>query len=54
MSEAAKKVIWTKKFIAELGVVLEIEVPVPLYYNNNGAVVQAKESMSYQKFKHIL
>ena len=29
-SEAAKKVVWMKKFIMELGVILEIEGPVPL------------------------
>ena len=43
-----------KKFIIELGVVLEIEQSVPLYYDNTGVVAQAKELRSRHKFKHIL
>ena len=43
-----------KKFITELDVVPEIENPVLLYYDNTGAVAQAKEPRSHHKFKHIL
>ena len=43
-----------KKFITELGVVPEIEQPVPLHCDNTGIVAQAKESRSHHKFKHIL
>ena len=43
-----------KKIITELGVVSEIEQPIPLYYDNTGIVAQAKESRSYHKSKHIL
>ena len=43
-----------KKFITELDVIPKIENLVPLYYNNTGAVAQAKESRSHHKFKHIL
>ena len=43
-----------KKFIIELGVVLEIKNPVPLYCDNTGAVAQAKEPRSHYKSKHIL
>ena len=53
-SEAAKEVVWMKKFITELGVVLEIENPVPLYCDNTGAVAQAKEPRAHHKSKHIL
>ncbi len=37
----------------ELIVVPSIESAVPLYYDNNGAVIQAKEPRSHQKSKHI-
>ena len=53
-SEAAKKAIWMKKFIIELLVDPEIEGPVALYCDNTGAIIQAKESRSHQKSKHIL
>ena len=43
-----------KKFISELDVVSRIEQPVPLYYDNTGAVVQTKEPKSHHKSKHIL
>ena len=43
-----------KKFIMELGVVLDIQQPVPLYCDNTGAVAQAKEPRSHHKSKHIL
>ena len=43
-----------KKFIMELGVVSAIEGPVPLYCDNTGAVIQAKEPRSHHRSKHIL
>ena len=43
-----------KKFITELGVILEIEQPMSLYYDNTKTVAQAKESKSHYKSKHIL
>ena len=43
-----------KKFITELDVILKIENPVPFYYDNTGAIAQAKESRSHHKSKHIL
>ena len=53
-SEATKEAVWMKKFNTELGVVPEIENPIPLYCDNTGAVAQAKELKSHHKFKHIL
>ena len=53
-SEAAKKAVWIKKFIMELGVVPMIEGPMPLYCDNTGAIIQAKESRSHHRSKHIL
>ena len=54
VSEAAKEAIWMKKFIIELGIVSEIQYPVPLFCDNTEAVAQAKEPRSHQKSKHIL
>ena len=52
-SNAAKEAVWMRKFVTELGVVPTIELPVPLYCDNNGAIAQAKEPRSHQKSKHI-
>ena len=53
-SEAAKEVVWMKKFIMELDMVPDIQQPVSLYCDNTRAIAQAKESRSHHKFKHIL
>jgi hypothetical protein len=53
-SEAAKEGIWIKKFMIELGVVPSVQGPMEIYYDNNGAIAQAKEPRSHQKNKHIL
>ncbi|KAK8616635.1 hypothetical protein V6N13_116605 [Hibiscus sabdariffa] len=53
-SEAAKEVVWIKKFITELGVVPSISDVMELYCDNNGAIAQAKEPRSHQRSKHIL
>ncbi|KAI5383626.1 hypothetical protein KIW84_070849 [Lathyrus oleraceus] len=53
-SSAAKEAVWIKKFISELGVVPSIVDPIGLYYDNNGAIAQAKEPRSHQRSKHIL
>ena len=37
--EAAKEVVWIRKFIIELGVEPNIVDPIPLYYDNNGAIM---------------
>ena len=53
-SEAAKEVVWIRKFITGLGVIPSILDPIELHCDNNGAIAQAKESRSHQKSKHIL
>ena len=50
-SEAAKKVLWFKKFIVELGVIPSDDIA--LYYNNNDAIALVKEPKSHPKSKHI-
>ncbi|KAI5335711.1 hypothetical protein L3X38_025845 [Prunus dulcis] len=52
-SITAKEVVWMRKFIAELGVVTTIKLPVPLYCDNTGAIAQAKGPRSHQRNKHI-
>jgi len=53
-SEAAKEVVWIRKFVSELGVVPSCSSPIDLYFDNNGAIAQAKEHRSHKKSKHIL
>ncbi|KAI5419048.1 hypothetical protein KIW84_043303 [Lathyrus oleraceus] len=53
-SSAAKEVVWIKKFISELDIVPSIVDPIGLYYDNNGAIAQAKKPRSHQRSKHIL
>ena len=53
-SDAAKEVVYLKKFITDLGIVPMISDTIPLLCDNNGAIAQAKEPRSHQKSKHIL
>ena len=49
--DAANEGFWFKKFIVELGV--KTSDAIPLYCDNNGTIVLAKESRSHQKSKYI-
>ncbi|KAK8597289.1 hypothetical protein V6N12_065760 [Hibiscus sabdariffa] len=53
-SEATKEAVRIKKFVTELGVVPSISDAMELYFDNNGAIAQAKEPRSHQRSKHIL
>jgi len=53
-SEAAKEVVWIRKFVSELGVVPSASSPVDLYCDNSGAIALAKEPRSHKKTRHIL
>ncbi|WVZ96895.1 hypothetical protein U9M48_042475 [Paspalum notatum var. saurae] len=53
-SEAAKEVVWIRKFVSELGVVPSASCPLDLYCDNMGAIAQANDPRSHQKSKHIL
>ena len=53
-SDAAKEVVWLRKFIGELGVAPSLKHPVPLYCDSTGAIAQAKEPRVHQCTKHIL
>ena len=54
MFEVVKEGVWIRKFIIELGVVPRIVDLVTLYYDNNGALMQAKEPRFHQQSKHVL
>ena len=53
-SNAAKEVVWLRKFIDELRVAPSIDGPVLFYCNNTGSIAQAKESKAHQRTKYIL
>ncbi|KAK4397682.1 Retrovirus-related Pol polyprotein from transposon TNT 1-94 [Sesamum angolense] len=53
-SEAYREVIWMKDYIQELGAVPSIAEPIVIFYDNNGAIAQAKEPRSDHNSKHIL
>ena len=52
-SEAAKEVVWLKNFLLDLGVVPLAQSAFTLYYDNSGAVANAKEPRSHKRGKHI-
>ena len=53
-SEAAKDGVWIRKFLIELGVFPNASSPLDLYYDNSGAIAQAKKPRNHQKSKHVM
>ncbi|KAL0327900.1 UNVERIFIED_CONTAM: hypothetical protein Scaly_2222600 [Sesamum calycinum] len=53
-SKAAKEVVWMKNYIKELGVVPSTAESAIIFYDNNGAIEQAKELRSHHHSKHSL
>ena len=51
--EAAKKAVWLKKFLSDLGVVRMEQVPITLFGDNSGGVAQSKDPRNHKKRKHI-
>ena len=51
--EVAKESVWHKKFYTDLEVVPNMENPLALYCDNNGAVANSKEPKSHKRGKHI-
>ena len=51
--EAAKELVWLKKFYTDLEVVPNMEKPLVLYCDNSGAVANFKEPRSHKRGKHI-
>jgi hypothetical protein len=46
-SESVKEGVWIRKFLIELGVFPNASSPLNLYYDNNGAIAQAKEPRNH-------
>jgi hypothetical protein len=53
-SEAAKEAIWIRNFVSKLGIIPSASSPMDLYYNNSGAIAQAKEPRAHKRAKHVL
>ena len=53
-SDAAKEVVWLRKFIIELRVAPSLVGQVLLNCDSSGAIAQAKEPKAHQRTKHIL
>ena len=51
--EAAKEVVWFKKFLVELRVEPASLTPITLYYDNSRVVAQSKEPRNHGKGKHV-
>jgi hypothetical protein len=47
--KAAKDVVWIRNFVSELGVVPSASSPMYLYYDNSGAIAQAKEPRAHKR-----
>ncbi|XP_052206835.1 secreted RxLR effector protein 161-like [Diospyros lotus] len=45
--DATKEAVWILKFLSEVDVVPTTLSPIPLYYDNNGVIAQAKELGSH-------
>ena len=52
-SEAAKEIVWLKKFYSDLGVIPEMDKPLVLFCDNAGAIAKSKEPRSHKRSKHI-
>ena len=50
--EAAKKAVWLKKFLSDLGVVRIEQVPITLFCDNSGAIAQSIDPRNHKKGKH--
>ncbi|KAA0045350.1 gag/pol protein [Cucumis melo var. makuwa] len=51
--EAAKEAVWLKKFLTDLKVVPNMNLPITLYCDNSGAVANSREPRSHKRGKHI-
>nr|GEW91521.1 hypothetical protein [Tanacetum cinerariifolium] len=52
-SEAAKEVVWIRKFIDELGVVLSNDYPIKINCDNSAAIIMVKESGIQKGARHF-
>ncbi|XP_074277686.1 uncharacterized protein LOC141601315 [Silene latifolia] len=52
-SEASKEAVWIRQFLKGLSVVPTAVDPITIYCDNSGAIFQAKEPKSSNKFRHV-
>ena len=52
-SEAAKEIVWLKKFYSDFGVIPEMDKPLVLFCDNTGAISNSKEPHSHKKCMYI-
>ncbi|KAM6551295.1 hypothetical protein CsatB_001103 [Cannabis sativa] len=52
-AEAAKELVWLRKFFTRLSVVPGMEKPLVLLCDNTGALANSKEPRSHKRSKHI-
>ncbi|KAJ9547938.1 hypothetical protein OSB04_020481 [Centaurea solstitialis] len=53
-SDAAKEAVWLRNFLSDLRVVASVSRPIDIFYDNSGAVAQAKEPREHHKSRHVL
>ncbi|KAM6580794.1 hypothetical protein CsatA_004568 [Cannabis sativa] len=53
VTEAAKELVWLRKFFTSIGVVPGMEKLLVLLCDNNGAIANSKEPRSHKRSKHI-
>ncbi|KAJ9544735.1 hypothetical protein OSB04_024442 [Centaurea solstitialis] len=53
-SDAAKEAVWLRNFLSDLRVVANISRRIDIFYDNSGAVAQAKEPRENHKSRHVL
>nr|GFB98362.1 hypothetical protein [Tanacetum cinerariifolium] len=51
--DASKEVVWIRKFISGLGIVLTIEEPISMYCDNTGAIAIAKDGGVTKGVRHF-
>ncbi|KAA0043390.1 retrovirus-related pol polyprotein from transposon tnt 1-94 [Cucumis melo var. makuwa] len=51
--ETAKEAVWLRKFLHDLEVVPNMNLPITLYCDNSGAVANSKEPRNHKRGKHI-
>ena len=51
--EATKEAVWLRKFLNDLEIVPNMELPIMLYCDNNGEIVNSKEPCNHKWGKHI-
>ena len=51
--EATKEAVWLRKFMHDLEIVPNMNMPITLYCDNSGTVANSKEPCSHKRGKHI-